>query len=154
MKKILGTILSTLLVVSAAQASSIRDNCGCGLGTMALGDQEATVLSQLGATFLNNISGNQTFGISSGTLECDPASSFASNKKVIEYVSDNMDHLAFDMAKGEGDSLDALADLMGVEVDAREDVFVKMQSQFERIFPTEAVTANEVVRNITAIMQS
>ena len=154
MKTFLGTILTTILIVGAVQASSIRDNCGCGIGTMALGDQEATILSQLGATFLNNLSGNQTFGISSGTLECDPASSFSSNKKVIEYVSDNMDHLAFDMAKGEGDSLDALADVMGVQVDARQDLFVKMQSSFDRIFPTDDVTANEVVKRITAILQS
>ena len=154
MKRILGTIFSTLLVGSIAHATSIRDNCGCGLGTMALGDQEATILSQLGATFLNNISGNQTFGISSGTLECDPATSFASNKRVIEYVSDNMDHLAFDTAKGEGDSLDALADLMGVQVDARRDLFGKMQSSFDRIFPADDVTANEVVRHITTILQS
>ena len=154
MKRIVGTILSSLLVVSIAHATSIRDNCGCGIGTMALGDQEATILSQLGATFLNNLSGNQTFGISSGTLECDPATSFASNKRMIEYVSDNMDHLAFDMAKGEGDTLDALADLMEVDVDARQDVFAKMQSGFDRIFPTDDVTANEVVRNITAILQS
>jgi hypothetical protein len=121
---------------------------------MALGDQEATVLSQVAATFLNAISGNQTFGITSGTLECEPAVAVVSNKQVIEYVADNMDHLAFDIAQGEGESLDALADLMEVSGDQRADLYAALQQSFDQIFPTADVTAEDVVAGIASKLQS
>jgi hypothetical protein len=146
------TVLSCL-IAGPASAQTIRDNCGCGLGTMVLEGQEPTLLLQLVATFLNGISGNQTFGITSGTSECDQPDRIVSNEKVIQYVSDNMDHLAMDMARGHGDSLDALADLMNVKQENRESVYVLLQSHFDRIFTSEHVTAHEVVDHITAITQ-
>ena len=114
MKRAIATCAVTLFVAGSASAASIRDNCGCGIGTMALADAEPTLIVQLGATFLNGICGNQTFGITSGTLECEPHIGFASNKRILEYVDDNMDHLAMEMAAGQGESLDALADLMEI----------------------------------------
>lgn len=102
MRRILTIFAASSLVSSVAVAGTIRDNCGCGIGTMALGDQEATVVSQLAVTFLNGICGNQTFGITSGTLECDQPARFASKERVIQYVADNMDHLVMDVAMDRG----------------------------------------------------
>ena len=154
MRRLITAVSVSLFVAAAAHGTTIRDNCGCGLGTMALGDQEATILSQVCATFLNGLSGNQTFGISSGTLECEPHAGIAYNKRVIEYVADNMDHLAHDMAMGQGDSLNALADLMDMTDGNRDNVFSQLQQGFDRIFPSADVTAEEVVSNIADVLQS
>ncbi len=43
---------------------------GCGLGTMVFDGQQGKVYKVLGAT-TNGTSGNQTFGITFGTLGCD-----------------------------------------------------------------------------------
>lgn len=150
MKKTALAVAVSLCVGALAHAGTIRDNCGCGIGTMALGDQEATVLSQLAATFLNGLCGNQTFGITSGTLECDPAVAVVSNKKVIEFVADNMDHLAFDIARGDGESLQALADLMEVTGERRPAFYAALQQGFDQIFPAAEVTAEDVVANIAS----
>jgi hypothetical protein len=153
MKRLISITIASLFVAAGAHAGSIRDNCGCGIGTMALGDQDPTVLSQLAATALNGI-GSQSLGITSGTLECDPASAVVSNKRVIEYVADNMDHLAHDMAMGDGASMNALADLMDVSDGDRSGIFAQLQQGFDRIFTSENVTAEQVVSNISGVLKS
>jgi hypothetical protein len=153
MKKIVTFLAVTVLAGGTAMAAgTIRDNCGCGLGTMALGDQEPTVISQVAATFLNGICGNQTFGITSGTLECEPHAGFASNKRLQEYVADNMDRIALDMAAGQGASLEALADLMEVPAAERANVFASLQIRFGDIFTSSEVTSVEVVGNIEKVL--
>ena len=152
MKRLSTLLVASLLIGATAQAATVRDNCGCGLGTMALGDLEPTLIVQIGATSLNGISGNQTFGITSGTLECEPNTGFVSNQRVIEYVNDNIEHLALDMAEGQGDSLDALADLMEIPADDRADLYTSLQSQFDNIFATENVTGEQIVSQIAAIL--
>jgi hypothetical protein len=146
--------LAVALAATGVLAGTIRDNCGCGIGTMALGDQEPTVLCQVAATFLNGICGNQTFGISSGTLECNPSAGVASNARVQQYVADNMDRLILDVANGRGESLNALADLMDVKADARPQLFSKLQSNFDSIFPASDVTSPQVVRNLDKVINS
>jgi hypothetical protein len=155
MRKVVVVAAVALMVgVSAYGAGTIADNCGCGLGTMALGDQESTLISNLAATFLNGLCGNQTFGITSGTLGCERPAAFASNKQILEYVGDNMDRLVIDIASGEGDSLNSLADLMSVSATDRPAMFGSLQSNFGRIFTSADVTASDVVRNIEGVLRS
>lgn len=151
MKKFV-TVLSMLALGSVAHAATIRDNCGCGIGTMALGDNEATVVSQLAATFLNGICGNQTFGITSGTLDCAPASRFAGNQKIKDFVKGNMDQLAMDIAIGEGETLNALADLMDVPAKDRADLYVKLQQQFDVLFTSHDLSSESLVENIDKVV--
>lgn len=143
-----------LALGSAAYATTIRENCGCGIGTMALGDNEATVISQVAATFLNGVCGNQTFGITSGTLDCAPAPSFAGNKQIQDFVQGNMDQLAMDIAIGEGETLNALADLMDVPAKDRADLYVKMQQNFDVIFSSHDLTSEVVVENLGKVVNS
>jgi hypothetical protein len=135
----------------SVQAGTVRDNCGCGVGTMALGDQTG-LLSHLAATFLNGISGNQTFGISSGTLDCEKASELVSVKEVEVFVADNMDHIVTEAAVGEGAYLSALADLLNVEESARADFYANLQINFSEIFTGPEVQAGEVTRSIVQLI--
>lgn len=153
MKK-LGILLAAALVAGTSFAGTVKSsgNCGCGIGTMALGDNPDTLLSELAATFLNGICANGTFGITSGTLECTPTSAVAFNSRVKQYVADNMDQVALDIAMGRGQSLNAIADLMNVPAAKRSDVFAKLQNNFDKIFPSDQVGAEDVVRNMSAVL--
>ena len=155
MKK-LGILLAAALVAGTSFAGTVKSagNCGCGIGTMALGENPDTVLSQLAATFLNGICGNGTFGITSGTLDCKPASSFAFDSRVKQYIADNVDHLALDMALGRGESLNALADLMNVPSDKRQIVFTKLQNSFDKVFTSDKVGADDIVKNMASVLNS
>ncbi|MCC5846087.1 MAG: DUF3015 family protein [Verrucomicrobia bacterium] len=146
--------LITLLVAASASvltAGTVRDNCGCGIGTMALGD-ETGLLSHLAATFLNNISGNQTFGISSGTLECEQATAMVSVKEVETFIANNMDHIVIEASMGEGAYLSALADLLQIEEANRGNFFLSMQVNFDRIFPADNLTASHVTGSIVKLI--
>ena len=137
--------------VSTASARTVRQDCGCGLGGMALGNQTGFGFKIL-ATCLNNLSGNQTFGISSGTLDCDPKSSIFS--KMDSYVADNMDALAIEIAQGEGETLDALAEIANVPADKKATFCASLQNNFAKIFPNEAVTHDTVSKEIIAVVET
>lgn len=150
--------MTTLLVVGCAFAATsvfaqakVRDNTGCGFGSMALGE-ETGLLSHLAATFLNGISGNQTFGISSGTLNCDQATQLVSTREVEIFVADNLDHIAREAAVGEGAYLNALADLLEIDQAERTTFYTSLQLNFDKIFTGPEATANDVTRSIVSMI--
>lgn len=151
MKKIIITLAISLLMVSGVYAGA-RDNCGCGIGSMAFGDQEGLVFQVLAATS-NGLCGNQTFGVSSGTLGCERANTIVRNEKLDKFVADNMDNLATDIALGQGETLGALADLIRVPENNRAELFASLQSSFEEIYPSSEVTHEQVAEKIVKIVK-
>jgi len=142
-------IVALVGLVSAAGAVP-RNNVGCGLGSMVFEGQNG-LASQTAAATTNGIFGNQTFGITSGTLECEQFQTFTMNEKVNVFVAENMDSLAKDIARGEGEYLDTMAGLMGMDPDARPGFYALLQSNFSRIYTSPAVTPAEVLSNIHTV---
>jgi hypothetical protein len=144
MKKLFMVLGASALLSTTAFAGP---NIGCGLGTHLMGEQGTIVLQVIAAT-TNGSSGTQTFGISSGTLGCKAPAKFAGSEKVNTFVQANLDLLAIDIAKGSGETLNSLAELMEVsDVDAFSQ---KLQSNFAVIFPTADVEYAQVVDSIYA----
>ena len=108
-------------------------------------NQNSTVLQALAAT-TNATSGNQTFGITSGTSNCNKPSNFVSNDKLNQFVNENMDELAMDISAGKGETLNTVAALMNIE--NKEDFASKLQANFSDIYTSEKVTSAEVIDNI------
>ena len=95
MKKLVVIVLAAFLVMTFAGVSfATKDNTGCGLGYIIFKGKDGLV-SQTFAATTNGTFGNQTFGISSGTSECDRPSNFTANEKLNKFASDNMDNLAW-----------------------------------------------------------
>jgi hypothetical protein len=141
MKKLLIMVLciffAVLITTAGVYAGQAKDNCGCGLGTVLWGDKaDDNVLSQTLQATTNGTSGNQTFGITSGTLECEQPAKIAASEKLMEFVYANMDNLASDIASGKGESLDTLAELMNVPSEDWNGFYVTLQNNFEYIFQT------------------
>jgi hypothetical protein len=114
---------------------------GCGLGSMAFGDQKGGI--QILAATTNGILGNQTFGITFGTSNCGP-SLFAQGTK--SFVEANREALAKDVARGEGEAIGALT-----VINACRDshaVGAALQARFGTIFPSEQATDEEVTARI------
>jgi hypothetical protein len=145
-------VWSMMVIGATGYGATVRENCGCGLGTMALGDKEATVFVQMCATFLNGLTANQTFGITSGTLDCAPATAVVSNERVRDFIQDNMDQLAMDIAVGQGETLNALADLMAVPASDREALFGKLQKNFDRLYTSHSVSSEEFTANLDKVV--
>ena len=111
MKRVL---VALLLIAPVSVAMAARDNVGCGLGSQ-LFDGKSGKGPQVLAVTTNGTFGNQTFGISSGTLGCQEGGVVTASAAVNMFVGSNMEGLSRDMAVGKGESLESLAQLMGIE---------------------------------------
>ena len=149
MKKLL-VILGGAVLLTGASFAVNKSNTGCGLGYVAMKDQEGVIFEALAVT-TNGTSANQTFGITSGTLECEKPAKFVKNEKLQRFVSENMDELAQDIARGEGKYIETLADLMGIPVEQRPEFYTKLQRNFNRIFPSESVSSAHVIDTIATL---
>jgi hypothetical protein len=76
------------------------------------------------------------------------------NEQLNIYVADNMDSLAVDIAHGEGESLDALAEIAQVPEAKRPMLNSKLQQNFDRIYIDSEVTHETVVTEIAGIIQT
>lgn len=152
MKKILIFAAASLLMFTASvyAANTVSEDCGCGLGRELIGEKQGLAWDLLG-TLLNGTFGNQTFGMTSGTLGCDTGGKIAMNEKVDIFVADNMDNLAIDIASGQGESLDALAEIAMISGDNKEVFFSALQNNFDQIYPTDTVSYSHVSGTIMEI---
>ncbi|AXX94221.1 DUF3015 family protein [Arcobacter ellisii] len=145
MKKIIGLVAALGLTASVYA----NENTGCGLGSLVIKNQSTVVLQVLAAT-TNGTSGNQTFGITSGTSNCDKPSNFVSNDKLNKFVAENMDELAMDISAGKGETLETVAKLMNVE--NKEAFSAKLQANFSNIYSSQNVTSANVIDSIAKYM--
>ncbi len=162
MKKFVAVAVVFLLLVFAVSSAfaakrkttggEAHRNVGCGLGTMLWENKadDSTLLQTLQAT-TNGTCANQTFGITSGTSECEQPAKFAKNDRLNEFVVANMDNLAKDIAMGRGETLDAFADLMQVPVEKRAEFYQKLQANFAKVFTSENVVLANVVDNVVTV---
>jgi hypothetical protein len=156
MKKLvvmINVVFMMMVVLSGVGWAVDPKNTGCGLGSMVFEGQNG-LMSQTAAATTNGTFGNQTFGITSGTLNCEKFKEFAYNEKVNTFVADNMDNLAKDIARGQGEYVDTLAVLMEVP-DAKNASFRShLQAHFSDIYTSDKVTNAEVVRNIMVVAEA
>ncbi len=146
--------VAAISVASVLPASAIErkyGTAGCGLGSMLLGDEPGMV--QILAAILNGIAGNQTFGITSGTLNCEKKALFAGNERFNSFVESNLDNLSLEMARGEGESLATAVELLGVPAEQRTAVYAKLQQNYQRIFTSAGVDAPQVIDSMVALIR-
>ena len=149
MKKFI-TLATVSLFALGASASYAGGNTGCGLGSVLLKGKKGKVW-ELAATCLNGLCGNQSFAITSGTLGYQEGAVIGMNR-VETFVAQNMDNLANDIAKGNGEYVDTLASLLEVK-DA--DAFkANLKSNFAKIYTSDSITSKEVVANIKEVSNS
>ena len=157
MKKVLvsAVIFGMMSTGAAFAAGSSQNNTGCGLWSMLLGEaaNDSVVLQVLAVT-TNGTFANQTFGITSGTLDCKQPSKIVNNERLNDFVVANIDSLAKDIAMGSGESLDTMAELMGISASDRTAVYASLQANFSNIFTSERVEAADVVDNIIFVIKS
>lgn len=149
MKKFFAATAIAVALPFAAVVQAAPSDAGCGLGSVLLADQPDTlVFNVLGAT-LNGTSGNQTFGMTTGTLNCSTENSLFALQS---FVNDNLDTLAVDAARGEGEALDTLATLWGVDAADKAAFGKATQAHFSAIFTSDSVTSEQVLDNLNRVV--
>ncbi len=144
MKKILVSIAAVVALSSSAMAG-VNSQTGCGLGSLIIKDDSTAIMLALQAT-TNGIFGNQTFGITSGTLGCKKTQ-FVMNEQAQEFVASNMDQLAKEIAIGHGESVDTLAELLKISDKAT--FSASLQANYNSIYASQNATMADVLDNIS-----
>lgn len=139
-------------VLMTAPNAWALDSTGCGLGSMAWRGQSGPAPQVLAAT-TNASFGTQTFGISFGTSGCDPDGRVTggTQKMVFNFIENNMEQYALDAARGQGETLDALAGILKMD---KETFSKKSQQNFAAIFPDDNVDAIYVTSKIFEIVKA
>ncbi len=154
MKKAFFVVVALLAIAAFAGITyANQQNTGCGLGSIIFKGKDG-LLSQTCAATFNGTSGNQTFGITSGTSNCEKFKGITSNEKINKFVADNMDNLAKDISMGKGEYLNTLAVLMEVKEDSRVNFYKKLQTNFSKIYNKESINHTEVINNIEKVMKT
>jgi len=144
-KLLLSTAVATLL--SSSLFAGVNSQTGCGLGSQIISDDSSALMLALQAT-TNGTSGNQTFGISSGTLGCEKTK-FVMNERAEKFVASNMDQLSKEVAMGQGETLDTLAELL--EVENKIEFSTSLQKNYTNIYKSSNSQMSEVLDNIASI---
>lgn len=158
MKLFITAIITLVTAVAVAQApkkkaaatKSFARNygiAGCGLGSMAMGKQGAQVF----AATTNGTSWNQMFGISSGTLNCLDSASNEVASRMDQFIMVNKDQLQADIAKGNGETIAVISDVMGCKADNKV-LGQALKNNYSTIFQT-GLPANEITDRVITTIQ-
>jgi hypothetical protein len=121
---------------------------GCGLGSMLFKPDSG--FTQIFAATTNGTFGNQTFGISTGTSNCDTGPSGHASAKV--FIEANREALSKEIAKGGGETIKSLSTLAGCQDPAA--VGAVLQKNFTAIFPNASITNEAVSAQIMTTLRS
>lgn len=146
-KTFIYSALTIVLALSSANAAKYGA-AGCGLGSIVFGNQKGMV--QILAATTNGTSGNQTFGITSGTSNCADDGVALADKEKEFFANANFESLKQEMAQGQGENLAAFASLYGCSSGA---FAQSVKSNYGTILP-EGATAMNMLENLDTVVGS
>ena len=121
---------------------------GCGLGSLVFKPDSG--FTQIFAATTNGSTYTQTFGISSGTSNCDTGPGSSQSAKA--FVQTNRAALAKDIARGRGETISSLTALAGCSDPHA--VGVKLQHSFRTIFSSAQATDAQVSDSVVNVLSS
>ena len=121
--------LAAVLAVGSTAAFADKD-VGCGVGSQVWAGQSGKVPKILAAT-TNGIFTNQLLGITFGTLGCSGTGTVTA--QAVTFTNENAETLARDMAVGEGESLNVLAELLNIKSQDKARFFAVSKQNFSEI---------------------
>lgn len=154
MKKLLlgAFIVSAPFMMTTATAAGGHGPAGCGLGTAVIFKDANEWHEHVLAATTNGTSGNQTFGMTSGTLGCqDAGGPLAAGVDL--FLDNNMEQLAADTATGQGETLAALSELVGINAADTSAFNAVLKANFDQIFASSEVTSGQAYDALVSVMK-
>lgn len=142
--------LALAALLAAGSSVAMADNdVGCGVGTQVWADQKGVVPKILAAT-TNGIFTNQLLGITFGTLGCRQGGTVTA--QVVTFTNENAETLARDMAVGQGESLNVLAELMQIKPQDKDRFFKVSKANFGEIYSADNQNTLQVLASLQNVM--
>jgi hypothetical protein len=151
----LGAVLLPLSV-TAAWADHPDTGPGCGLGKLAWSDysRQRSIAPQVMMATTNGTFGSQTFGITSGTSGCTNDGTIMSEHKASIFAAANYESLSQEMARGGGEHLASLAELMGVPEESRPEFYTIAQNRYANLVESGDTTPAAMIQTLQTGMES
>ena len=121
---------------------------GCGLGSLLF--EPSNGFTQVFAATTNGTSGTQTFGISSGTSNCDGSGYTPGSTSA--FIQSNRAALAKDIVRGNGATISGLSDLAGCS-DSKA-VGRTLKKNFKAISPSAGASDKAVSDSVIEVLKS
>ena len=147
MKKLM---TGAILMAASSSAFAGAGGPGCGWGNMLFEGDSGPV--HIFAATTNNTTGNNTFGMTSGTNGCSMDGALSYGGKSL--IGSIMDEFSQDVAMGQGEALNAVAVMLGVAPEDRQTFAEVTHQNFKVIFPSENTTAQEVMDSLQGVMKA
>lgn len=140
--------LAALLAAGSSVAMADND-VGCGVGTQVWAGKKGVAPKILAAT-TNGIFTNQLLGITFGTLGCRQGGTVTA--QVVTFTNENAEALARDMAVGQGESLNVLAELMQIKPQDKDHFFKVSKANFGEIYSANNQNTLQVLASLQTVM--
>lgn len=149
MKKLIAG--AALLAASSSGFVVAPGGPNCGWGNMLFQGQSGIVYHFLAST-TNGTSGNATFGMTSGTNGCSTEGTLTYGGKAM--ITAMLNEFSEDVAVGEGEAITAVAVALGIEQQDRAAFARLTHEHFAQLFPSENVTAGEVIATLEKLIKA
>ena len=138
-----------LVLQSVAMAASPGGTDSCGLGWSVTSSKSLVGTSTRGTT---NGTVPPTFGMTSGTSNCDAHSIVQKEMDAARFVASNVEPLAIDMASGSGEYIDALAMAMGCRESAQ--LGAAVRENLQNVLPSKQLGGIEFYKSLRGVVRS
>lgn len=146
--------VSILFAASGLANAAAPGGPGCGWGNMLFQGQSGLGPHLFAAT-TNGTSGNASFGLTFGTNGCDANAVLTYDGQAMVDISGVLDDFSEDVALGQGEALQAVAGMYGIDKPADVEAFASLtHNNFDQLFPTADTTAEQVSRNLYDLLKS
>jgi hypothetical protein len=155
MNKILISAVIAATALTISSAANAGNSAGCGLGTMVFNGSKGLAPNLLAATVNVTVSGNQSFGMSTGTLGCnknDTVRSKAGN--LFAFADQNLNEIASDSSKGSGEYLDSVASIIEIKDADKAHFFEVVQENFSSIFSNSNTNTQDVIARLNTVIKN
>lgn len=141
--------LAAILAAGSTAAFADRD-AGCGIGSQVWAGQSGKVAKLLAATTNGALFANQLFGITFGTLGCSGTGTVTA--QAVTFTNENAETLARDMAVGQGESLNVLAELLNIKSEDKARFFAVSKQNFSEIYSDKNQDSLQVLASLQSVM--
>lgn len=138
-------IIGLIALVSASSVMAGDSSSGCGMGWQVAPRQSlvsSTTRTIVNATF------SSTIGMTLGTSGCARHSIVQNDKKGIHFAEANLNQLALEMARGNGEFVTSFASVFGCQNSKAFGSMVK--ANYEVVLPSEKTSGVELYNNVKA----
>jgi hypothetical protein len=142
--------LAVAILASASSMSYADPDAGCGVGSSIWAGNSGLLPKAL-ASFTNGFF-FQSVSITAGVFGCNNNGVVSSSVRITMFTGSNIDKLASEMSVGQGETLNTLADLMGVPSQDKPAFFQATRDNFSTIFADDKTTAGQVLSAMNSVL--